>query len=90
MRLVASVGRVTGSTTHTLATERGVARMEPATRLEIVESADGVMLLRYSAEGAFVGDTWHSSIDDAKQQATFEFEVGPNDWSADPVQMGRL
>ena len=37
------------------------------------QTEEGFLLVRYSAEGKFSGDTWHQSLDDAKDQAEFEF-----------------
>ncbi len=83
MRLTASVRRATGSTIHTLGTGTpgDITLLQSATRLEIVDSTEGVMLLRYSSEGAFVGDTWHITIEEAKRQAQFEFDVDPSEWT---------
>ena len=39
----------------------------------------GFLLLRYSADGDFGGDTWHKDLDAAKQQAAFEYG-GIVDW----------
>jgi hypothetical protein len=56
----------------------------PPAALLIVEPEDnGVLLLRYSAAGAFGGDTWHEDLDAAKGQASFEYAEGL-DWK--PVQ----
>lgn len=38
------------------------------------------MLLRYTAKGDYCGDTWHQSLDEAKQQAAFEFENAVGMW----------
>jgi hypothetical protein len=82
MRLTAHVRRTTGATAHSVGSDVSGAGtlFEPATRLEIVAEANGVTLIRYSALGAFVGDTWHTSVEEAKRQARFEFETEPSDW----------
>ena len=82
MRLTAPVRRTTGATVHSVGSDPSGAGtpFDPATRLEIVTEANGVTLIRYSARGEFVGDTWHTSIEDAKRQARFEFETDPSDW----------
>jgi len=52
-----------------------------ALRVEIVTTGDGIYLIRYGKDGEFCGDTWHQSIDEAKEQACFEFNISANDWS---------
>ena len=76
MRLNANVRQVTGSTTHAV----GSAPLATAARVEIRDSEGGFLLLRYAADGAFAGDTWHASIDDAKRQALIEYSIEPADW----------
>lgn len=41
--------------------------------LVIEGSSSGIFLYRYTFAGECVGDTWHTSIDEAKQQAEFEY-----------------
>jgi hypothetical protein len=41
--------------------------------LMIDERPDGIFLWRYTASGDVAGDTWHRSIDEAKEQAAYEF-----------------
>lgn len=53
-----------------------------AVRVEIVTADDGIFLIRYDKDGEFCGDTWHQSIDEAKEQAYFEFNISANDWNA--------
>jgi hypothetical protein len=83
MPLIAHARRTTGGTTHLLGggPSGGVTPLEAASRLEIVNATDGVTLIRYSARGAFVGDTWHASVEEAMRQAKFEFDTEPSDWS---------
>jgi hypothetical protein len=50
----------------------------PQARLLIIdETAEGVFLLRYSAQAQFAGDTWHETVAYAKEQAAFEFGSTP-------------
>lgn len=44
----------------------------------------GVMLYRFDAAGECVGDTWHQNIDDAKDQAGFEYESLLQEWEEIP------
>lgn len=69
-------------------------RGAPAPRAALVvldATADGVFLYRYASDGAFVGDTWHPSVEEARGQATYEFngDLGPwrvvPDSAPDPV-----
>lgn len=49
----------------------------------IIESdAYGVLLLRFGPAGEFIGDTFHTTIDEAKSQADFEFDLPAAAWSA--------
>ena len=48
--------------------------------LIIEEKDDGVYLNRFTENGDKVGDTWHLNIDEAKEQATFEFEDVLSSW----------
>jgi hypothetical protein len=50
----------------------------------IEKTPDGVFLYRFDAKGGFAGDTWHMSVDDAKSQASFEFETTMSDWREIP------
>jgi hypothetical protein len=69
MTLFAFVRSVKGTTRHTTGTVR-----LPSPDIAIIEQRqDGVFLLRFTCEGAFGGDTWHSSFDDAKTQAEYEY-----------------
>ena len=48
--------------------------------LAIVEREDGVFLDRYGEGGEIGGDTWHQSIDDAKDQAANEYAGLVSEW----------
>ncbi len=50
--------------------------------LRIVRYPDdpGIYLLYLDQDGQEQTDTWHKSVDDAQWQATFEFEVQPEEW----------
>ena len=56
-------------------------RMLPvASLVEIVEQHGAIYLLRLDADGECITDTWHETVDAAKQQASFEFGIGEEDW----------
>jgi hypothetical protein len=58
--------------------------MARAAILSIEVEDDGVFLYRFAADGAFAGDTWHQTIEEAQEQATFEFGHAISDWVAIP------
>ena len=51
--------------------------MKAAVLLVVEEKPDGIFLYRYAADGSYAGDTWHTDIDEAKQQASFEYPDVP-------------
>lgn len=81
----AKINTATGSVKHTLGV-LGVNGPETtvdfpiAVRLEISVSEDGILLLRFDRNGDYCGDTWHQTIEEAKDQARFEFNVTEDDW----------
>jgi hypothetical protein len=54
----------------------------------IEERRDGVFLFRFRASGECVGDTWHRSIDEAREQAEFEFGELLSAWRVVPTEVG--
>ena len=54
------------------------------TVLVVKEQTDGVFLYEYRKDG-FIGDTWHQTIDHAKEQAQISFRAAPSDWSDIPA-----
>lgn len=78
MRLFAFVpeGSDKGKVAHRLGMPMNdsLSQLMPATAMVILDQTDeGFFLVRYSANGEFAGDTWHESVEDAKEQAEFEF-----------------
>ncbi len=47
------------------------------------EGDDGVYLLYFSESGEELTDTYHSGVDEAMNQAEFEFGVLPGEWQSD-------
>lgn len=94
MRILAVIsdrGGVVGKTKHYVGfppdlTQGMDTRRElgPAVFLVIEEKPDGVFLYRYGPEGVFAGDTWHTSVDDAKHQAKYEYGDSVRDWQPVP------
>lgn len=52
--------------------------------LLIEETESGIFLERFGADGSFAGDTWHRSVEEAKEQATFEYGELLSDWREVP------
>ena len=87
MKLRAKVNRSTGKTKHYLSTVidsklvRG-QEFPPAAWVEISEQDGAFFLNRFDADGSFLTDTWHETLEDAKGQARFEYCIAENDWTA--------
>jgi hypothetical protein len=58
----------------------------PWPRVLIIEanSDRSVALNRFSADGTFAGDTWHATLDEAKDQASYEYEDALSTWREIP------
>lgn len=53
----------------------------PAARVLLIEEKDdGIFLTRFSIDGIYAGDTWHTTLDEAKGQAVFEYGPLLSDW----------
>ena len=61
---------------------RAVADMPLPDRVEIIPEATGgsFMLFRYTKDGEDCGDTWHETLDDAFDQAAFEYGLTRTDF----------
>ena len=54
--------------------------------LLIETNPSGIFLVRLTAEGEQVGDTWHETIEFAKEQADYEFaKLSP--WTSVPAEV---
>jgi hypothetical protein len=54
-------------------------------RVVVLESrADGIFLNRYDETGDEVGDTWHQSFEEAKEQAAAEYADNLGPWTEVP------
>ena len=83
--LTAAVRRTTSATHHAqlVRDEKGRVEISPiqgTVSLDIDVGDDGVFLLHRDTSGECIADTWHVSVEDAKQQALFEFLVQEDDW----------
>lgn len=68
----------TGRTRHY---RDGALNSRPA-RLIIVRFSDGFNLIHLDSQGSEMSDTFHESVDNAVEQAAFEFSIKPEEWSS--------
>jgi hypothetical protein len=68
----------TGATHHT----RGGKKVGPADMLRLVRLAgdESIYLIHYNANGNELTDTCHSSVEEALDQAEFEYALRKEDW----------
>jgi hypothetical protein len=78
---IKSENRRLGIVKHTLIDESGSRMFPDFVRLEIVSYGpeSGFYLLHLCADGTGT-DTWHQTIEEAFEQAAFEFQVSREDW----------
>jgi hypothetical protein len=56
-------------------------RTLPAARFLTIElTPEGFFLFRFAEDGAFAGDTWHRSVEEAKGQAIYEYGNALGSW----------
>jgi hypothetical protein len=69
----------TGATRHT----RDGIPVPKAVKLKIVQLAgdESIYLIHYDEDGNELTDTCHSSVEEALDQAEFEFSISASDWS---------
>ncbi len=80
MRLRAKPRTTPGKVKQILWSEDRVKPIEVPTFLEIVSDEDAWHLVHLGPDGRSLADTWHASLDEAKNQAEFEFGVIGEDW----------
>jgi hypothetical protein len=68
--------------THTAGFPIDPEKMPPAPDviLLIGDADPGAMLFRYTVHGEFGGDTWHPSIDAAREHAIYDYSDALGDW----------
>jgi hypothetical protein len=70
-----------GRTRHTISDAKGTRDFPPFVRLDIAKSSEDVgYFLNRIAENGQVADTWHMTLDEAVEQAEFEFGVAESEW----------
>src|SRR3954471_12378119 len=52
----------------------------PDAILLIADADPGAMLFRYTAYGELGGDSWHASIEDAREHAIYDYSDALDDW----------
>jgi len=83
--LRADVKKITGKTQHFLgAVKEGlpvpVSALPVPKWVGISQEPAGFFLLYFDQNDVFITDGWHESLEGAKKQAHFEFEITENDW----------
>jgi hypothetical protein len=91
-RLVALVGPLTGER-HVVQTANHPIqpdKMLPVADvvLLVAEDESSAMVFRYTAHGEFGGDTFHSSVADAKEETEAEYEDALLAWEEVPDEIG--
>src|SRR5262249_46305565 len=90
-RLFALVGPITGErhVVHTANHPLEPEKMLPVADVVLLVSNDGegAMLFRYTAHGEFGGDTLHSTVADAKEEAAAEYEEALLPWEEVPDEI---
>ena len=86
MRLRAKVSGTTGKTRHFIGdlvdgTPMSVENVRTPEWVEISEVDGAYYLFHLDAEGVCFADTWHQTLEEAKQQAAFEFGIEAKEWS---------
>jgi len=85
MRIRAKVNGSTGKTRHSIGTliddvPTSVEDSPTPKWVEISEEGGAYYLFHLDGEGVCLADTWHQTLDEAKQQASFEFGIGADEW----------
>ena len=55
--------------------------------LVIEQKPDGIFLYRYAPDGTFAGDTWHQSVEEALEQADYEYGHLVARWQEVPAEV---
>lgn len=86
LRIRATVTGSTGKTRHSIgALVDGVPipvkDLAVPKWVEIAEEDGAFYLLHLDSDGNCFADTWHQTLEEAKQQATFEFGITTDEWT---------
>ncbi len=103
MRLISLVGQTDAQSSPTGSQYFGLPQaLSPNTAPSLlprpdflfIEASEGFFLYRYTRHQDFGGDTWHPSLEEAQEQASFEFGSSLLGWSElasdveDPIVYG--
>jgi hypothetical protein len=85
--LKAKVKRVTGKTRHAIGTLLDgrpipVAPLPAPAWVGIASGQEGFFLLHLDLHGTCFNETWHDTLEAAKKQAQFEFEIPHDGWQS--------
>ncbi len=53
----------------------------------IEQEPEGIFLFRYDSKGECVGDTWHKTMEEAQDQAFFEYQMALGEWQDVPPEV---
>ena len=84
---VAIVGPITDrrQTIHSWASQQGAKRFMAFPDVVLTEGDSASMMpYRYRCDGEFCGDTWHASLEDAQNQAQYEYGEALGQWRRVP------
>jgi hypothetical protein len=87
IHLRAKVRLVTGQTRHYIGGINNEGNLEPrgefppAHWVEIKQGNEGYYLLYFDEAGKCFTDGWYLTLEQAKAQTKFEFEIDENDWA---------
>jgi hypothetical protein len=59
----------------------------PDVILLVADDDPGAMLFRYTAHGELGGDTWHQSVDDAREHAIYDYSDALGEWVDVPEEV---
>ena len=76
--ILSSEHKVTGKTRHFKEGDRVINIVE--LKIVTLDDAPGFYLLYFDKDGKEVTDTLHDTIEKAMNQASWEFDVKPEDW----------
>lgn len=63
----------------------------PVADVLLIEKTDsGIFLFYLTKEARCLTDSWHQTVEDAKEQAKFEFDNDPSEWKEVPDSYGDL
>jgi hypothetical protein len=82
---------IRGRTRHMIGLPPGLddsdppSEMPPARYVLVEQLDEGHFLFRFASDGSDGGDTWHQSLEQALEQAAFEFGLTEDAWKPIPT-----